>query len=133
MHDLSFRQLIEYDAGKTGITIPVVLKFISETVEVDAKIDTGSTNCIFTRSIGERLGLEIESGLPQQIRTATGNFLTFEHRVTLSIFDFDFDILACFAENEAFQLNVLGRYGFLMQVQIALIDYEGKIYLEKYS
>lgn len=133
MHNLAFQRLIEYDAGKTGITIPVELKFISETVEVVAKIDTGSTNCIFTRNIGEKLGLDIESGLPQRIGTATGSFLTFEHRVTLSIFDLDFDILACFAENEAFQLNVLGRYGFLMQVQIALVDYEGKIYLDKYA
>lgn len=133
MHNLAFRRLIEYDAGESGITIPVSLNFIGETVETRAKIDTGSTNCIFARSVGEKLGLDIEDGLPKHIRTATGSFLTFEHRVTISIDDFDFDVLACFAENEAFQFNVLGRYGFLMQVQLGLVDYDGKLYLDNYG
>ena len=57
MHNLAFRRLIEYDAGESGITIPVSLNFIGETVETRAKIDTGSTNCIFARSVGKKLGL----------------------------------------------------------------------------
>jgi hypothetical protein len=47
----------------------------------------------------------------------------------MSVLDFDFDILACFAADDAFQKNVLGRYGFLMQIQLGLVDYEGKLYL----
>ena len=133
MHNLAFRRLIEYDAGRTGITVPVQLKLVGQTVEFEAKIDTGSTNCIFARRIGEELGLDIEDGLPKRIGTATGSFLTFEHGITMSILDFNFDVLACFAENEAFQTNVLGRYGFLMQVQLGLIDYDGKLYLDNYQ
>ena len=133
MHNLAFRQLLEYDAGRTGITVPVALRLIGKKVEFEAKIDTGSTNCIFARWLGEELGLDIEQGLPKRIGTATGSFLTYEHGVMMSILDFDFDVLACFAENDAFQTNVLGRYGFLMQIQLGLIDYDSKLYLDNYQ
>lgn len=132
-HQLNFSRLAEYDAGQRGITIEASLKLDKEPLIVEAKIDTGSTNCIFTKEIGEKLGLKIEDGLEKWIGTATGKFLTFEHEIMLSVLGFDFDILACFAENEAFDKNILGRYGFLMQVKIALVDYEGKIYLSQYS
>jgi hypothetical protein len=128
-HNLAFSQLIEYDAGQTGIIVPIALKLVGKTVVLEAKIDTGATNCIFARQIGEELGLDIESGLPKRIATATGSFLTYEHAITMSILDFDFDLLACFAADNTFQKNVLGRYGFLMQIQLGLIDYEGKLYL----
>ncbi len=132
LHQLTFSQFAEYDAGQTGISVAASLKLNQEPVKFQAKIDTGSTNCIFERKIGEQLGLKIEEGLPKYIGTATGRFLTFEHEVTLSVLGFDFDILACFAENEAFTKNILGRYGFLMQVKLGLVDYEGKLFIGKY-
>lgn len=46
--------------------------------------------------------------------------------------DFDFDILACFAKDDQFEKNILGRFGFLMQVKIGIVDYEGKLYLSHY-
>lgn len=131
-HQLSFEKFIEYDAGISGITIEVSLKLNGKPVVFDAKVDTGSTNCIFERRIGEKLGLIIEEGLPKYIATATGKFLTFEHEVTLSVLEFDFDILACFAESETFNKNILGRYGFLMQTKLGLVDYEGKLFLSRY-
>ena len=102
-------------------------------VDFEAKIDTGSTNCIFSRQLGEKLDLKIEDGLPKRIGTATGSFMTFEHRVTLEVLDCEFDLLACFAADESFQTNVLGRFGFLIQVRLGIVDYEGKIYLSKYG
>lgn len=133
MHDLSFRHLYEYDLTKAGISVPVKLKLIEASADCEAKIDTGSTNCIFSRHLGEKLDLKIEDGLPKRIRTATGSFMTFEHRVTLEVLDCEFDFLACFAEDESFQTNVLGRFGFLIQVSLGIVDYEGKIYLSKYG
>ena len=130
-HVLTFSQLIEYDAGLPGITVPAALKLVGKEVAFEAKIDTGSTHCIFERHLGEKLGLDIEAGLPKQIIAATSTFLTYEHAVTMSILDFDFDVLACFAADEGFQKNILGRHGFLMQIKLGLIDYEGKLYLEK--
>ena len=129
---LNFSQFAEYDSGELGINVKVSLRLDQEPIDFLAKIDTGSTNCIFTRKIGEQLGLKIEDGLPKWIGTATGRFLTYEHDVTLSVLGFDFDILACFAEDQQFQKNILGRYGFLMQVKFGVVDYEGKLYLSRY-
>ena len=131
-HQLTFEKLSEYDAGKIGITVESSLRLNQESVIFEAKIDTGSTNCVFERRVGEQLGLIIEDGLPKYIGTATGRFLTYEHDVTLSVLGFDFDILACFAESESFDKNILGRYGFLMQTKLGLVDYDGKLYLSKY-
>lgn len=131
MYNLEFSQLIEYDAGEPGITVPVRLWLTDDAVETTAKVDTGSTNCIFARALGEQLGLRIENGLPKRIRTAAGSFLTFQHEVNLTVAEFNFDALCCFAEDEMFERNVLGRYGFLMQVQMGLDDYEGKLYLNR--
>lgn len=132
-HPLVFDQMIDYDAAQPGVTVSIKLSLSDASVTVQAKIDTGSTNCIFARHLGEQLGLSIEDGLPKRIRTATGSFLTYEHEVTLSILDYDFAVLVCFAKDETFQTNVLGRYGFLMRVQLGLIDYEGKLFLSPYG
>ncbi len=126
---MEFSRLIEYDAGDPGITVSVRLWMTAEkAVEVTAKIDTGSTNCVFSRAVGKSLGLKIEDGLPKRIKTAAGGFLTFQHEVNLTVAEFDFDVLCCFAEDAAFERNVLGRYSFLMQIQMGLDDYEGRLY-----
>ena len=92
-----------------GITVSASLKLIGKTVDFVAKVDTGATNCVFERRLGEQLGLNIEAGLPKRIGTATSSFLTYEHEVTMTILDFDFDVLACFAADEAIRKNILGR------------------------
>ena len=82
-HHLSFERLVSYDAGESGITVNTTLKFTDKSVSVQAKIDTGSTFCIFERRFGEQLGLKIEDGLFQRIGTATGVFATYGFRLTL--------------------------------------------------
>ncbi|MEP6902852.1 MAG: hypothetical protein ABJA66_13955, partial [Actinomycetota bacterium] len=73
IHQLEFEKLIEYDTGKSGISLDVNLKLIGREIPVSTKIDTGSTNCIFARSIGEMLGLEIESGELVRVSSAVGH------------------------------------------------------------
>lgn len=122
-----------YQAGENGITVPVEIKLSGRAAFFDAKIDTGSTNCIFARNYGEEIGIEIESGLEKRIRTATGGFLTYEHAVTLSVLGYGFDVLVCFAAEAEFKTNVLGRYGFLMQVKLGIIEYESKLLISSYD
>ncbi len=129
LYTLRFEDLLEYDAGKEGITVPTTLRSGNSYVRVESKLDTGSTYCVFERLQGELLGLDIESGLQQWIGTATGSFLTYGHEVTLSVRGFDFDVVAYFAKDESFNRNVLGRHGWLNRVRMGLIDYQGKLYL----
>lgn len=130
-YHLIFNQFSSYDAGQPGITIPVTLSLVGVQVLLNAKIDTGASECIFARQYGENLGLDIESGELIEIGTATGIFQAFRHPVILKILGYEFDVRVCFAANEFFDRNVLGRHGFLDRIQIAFIDYEGKLYLSE--
>lgn len=131
-HQLNFEKLFTYDAGESGITINTTLKLSDKSVSFPAKIDTGSSFCIFERKHGEELGFEIEKGLFQRVGTATDTFLVYGFIVVLQTEDFEFDSLVYFAEDVNFRRNVLGRHGWLELVKIGLVDYEGKLYLSRY-
>ena len=109
---LEFSKTYNFNTLETGITVPIKLFSEAENVALAAKIDTGSTNCIFARKHGEEIGIEIENGLPKRIRTATGSFLTYEHEIALSVLDYDFDVLVCFAADAEFQTNALENTTF---------------------
>ncbi len=132
-HQLTFARLAEYDPGHPSITVTARLGLGKLSVKCETKIDTGATYCIFARRIGEELGLDVESGGRQLISTATGVFLAFRHDVTLEVEGFEFDVSVCFAADEAFNRNVLGRHGFLDRMRIGVVDYEGKLYLDYYE
>ena len=131
VYELRFEDLLLYDAGDVGITVPIMIRRHQDFVRLDAKLDTGASYCIFERAHGEQLGLDIESGHPERFGTAMGAFLAYGHAVTLSVSNFEFDIVAYFAADEAFIRNVLGRHGFLDRVLIGLDDYAGKFYLQR--
>lgn len=138
-HTLTFDHLIFYDSGKDGITLRVKLQSGQNALETEAKLDTGATFCIFASELGEGLGLTIENGTKVKISTAAGTFCAFEHEVILSIVDsqarlaFEDAVSVYFAEDISFSRNVLGRRGLLPKIQLALIDYDGKLYLSKYQ
>ena len=132
-YQLSFTELVNYDAGQPSITVPVTLSVGQARVDCDAKIDTGSSNCIFARNLGEELGLDIEIGLRLLVGTVTGNFVAYLHEVNLSLASFEFSGLVGFAEDKEFRRNVLGRRGFVEQMTLGLVDYEGKLYLSHYD
>jgi hypothetical protein len=73
--------------------------------------------------------LDLYSGLSQRIRTATGAFQTYEHELTVSIFDLEWQAVVYFAESDSLLLNVLGRFGFLDRLRIAVVDYDEQLYL----
>ena len=128
-----FEKLIGYDINKTGITVEAELRLGETSSVFEAKIDTGSTYCVFERIYGENLGLNIEAGEKQNIGTAAGSFLAYGHWVTLTVENFTFDSMVFFAENENFSRNVLGRNGWLDRVIIGINDYDGKLYLSRYD
>jgi predicted aspartyl protease len=132
-YQLSFTCLSSYDAGNSGITIPIRLDYTEGAVTLEAKLDTGATECVFARRHGESLGLDIDNGERLRINTATGTFTAYRHEVTMTVLAYSFDVRVCFAEDEQFNRNVLGRHGFLDRVRIGVVDYEGKLYLSRYD
>ena len=59
--------------------------------------------------------------------------MAYLHEVNLSLASFEFSGLVGFAEDKEFRRNVLGRRGFIEQMTLGLIDYEGKLYLSRYD
>lgn len=132
-HKLNFSTAYTYDTSQTGIHLPVALRSGSEVVRFYAKVDTGSSYCIFERQQGDRLGLDIESGTPQRVSTVTGSFLTYAHEVTLLVLGIESTAVVYFAHDENFTRNVLGRQGRLNRVRLGLIDYDSRLYLSDYN
>lgn len=129
---LEFAKTYKYDTLKTGISLPVILHSGDVQVEIHAKLDTGSTHCIFERKHGELLDLDIESGAPVTIGTATGKFLAFEHRINLITFGLSWEATVCFIAEEGIKRNILGRQGWLDRVKLGIIDYEGRLLMSPY-
>ncbi len=101
--------------------------------EVNAKLDSGSVFCIFQRQYGKLLNLELEAGISQRIRTATGSFLAYGHEITISIEGIEWQATVFFAADEYFPVNVVGRVGFLDRLRIGLVDYEQTLYVSAYD
>ena len=128
-YQLSFSVSHAYDSRAADVNVPVTLRSGAETREATAKLDPGSTFCIFQRELGEKLGFDIERGMPQRIGTAMGSFLAYGHEVTLITLGIELVATVYFAAAEHFPVNVLGRVGWLNRVRLGLIDYESRLYL----
>ncbi len=122
----------KYSLFEEGITIKTILRIGDREAYVDAKIDTGSTYCVFERHLGDSLGLEIETGIPTMIGTATSSFRAYGHEVALIFFEIDVFSTVYFAESEYFDRNVLGRNGWLNKIKLGLIEPEGRLFLSRY-
>ena len=130
-HHLTFTSIHNY--GTEAIIVPVELEFADKLVRTDASIDTGATFCVFKRELAAALDIDVESGTPLRFSTVTGTFQAYGHIVTLKTFGYSFDTMVYFAAFEAFTRNVLGRRGWLDQVQLGLIEYESTLYLNRYG
>jgi len=131
-YGLTFQQLIDYSLHDE-MTVPVRLFSATSFVRVNAKLDTGSKFCVFQPSQAAWLGLDLQSGIPERIRTAAGSFPAYGHEVTLMVGDLEWQTIVYFAEPEEFPINVVGRVGFFDHLQIGLIDYEQLLYLSPYE
>ena len=127
METIEFGETYKYDTMLVGITVPVALFDGAESSAFKAKIDTGSSFCIFERKNGERLGIEIENGEETRISTATNDFTAYGHELTMFVLGIETCTKVYFVKEEWFTRNVLGRQGFLDRVKLGLIDYEGKL------
>ena len=130
---VSFDRLVDYDQSRPGITITIELKLGRSSISVPVKIDTGSTHCLFTRSVGEQLNIDIEAGERLTVSTVTGSFLSFGHWVTLVSEGFEFDSMIFFAADDSVGRNVLGRFGWLDRIIVGINDYDGILYLRSHD
>lgn len=129
---ITFDKIHFYNTLEPGISLTATLRHGEEAVECEAKLDTGSSHCIFKRSHGDLLGLDIESVAPETISTVTGGFIAYPHTITVEVLGIQTDALVYFAADDLFRQSVLGRIGWLNRMKVGLIDYEGKLLLSSF-
>ena len=56
---IEFDLVHHYNLFSVGITVPVTISIGDSDAVFDAKVDTGSTYCVFQRWHGELLGMDI--------------------------------------------------------------------------
>jgi hypothetical protein len=132
-HILKFTTLHEYDPADRGISVPVILGIGQAREKALAKLDTGASFCIFKKEHGEALGLEIEKGQKEIISTPTGIFSAYGHEISLFALGFQLDAMVYFTTMSGFNRNVLRRHGWLQQLRLAIIDYDGKLFVSRYE
>jgi len=132
---LTFQSKHDYSDAQAGIEVPISLAVAGErTVRLRAKVDTGASFCIFQREYAEQLGIEVESGRHQEVRTANGgSFSVYGHMVTLSCLDWEFETMVYFATPDEFKRNVVGRTGWLQHFRLGLIDHDAVLFLSHYD
>lgn len=130
---LIFGKIYNYNTLLTGIAVPIIIDSGAEMVEINAKIDTGATHCIFERKYGDFLRLDVEKGTKIEVGTARGSFPAYGHEVTIGMFGWQWDTTVYFIEEEGIKRNVLGRQGWLDHINLGLVDYEGKLLLSVYG
>jgi hypothetical protein len=133
VHHLDFDTLHAYGTDKDSVEVPVTPRFGQRTVSFPARLDTGASFCVFERGYAETLGLEVETGSALRFSTALGSFDAYGHMLTLETLGYSFDVTVYFAADESFTRNVLGRRGWLDQVRLGIVEYEGKLYLGRYN
>jgi hypothetical protein len=130
---ITFDKVHYYSTLKQGIILTAILRHGQESVECAAKLDTGSSHCIFKRSHGELLRLDIESTVAETISTVTGSFLAHPHIITIEVLGIHSEATVYFAADDNFSRSALGRIGWLNHVKLGLIDYEAKLLLSPYG
>jgi hypothetical protein len=130
---LAFSAKYDYLASQSGIEVPIGLSIAKREVRLLAKVDTGAAFCIFQREYGEQLGIDVESGQYQKVRTQTGTFDTFGHTVNLSCLDWQFETMVYFAALKELSRNVVGRVGWLEHFRLGLIDQDSVLFLSGYD
>ncbi len=130
---LTFEQTYLYNTLKSGISLTAVLLRGDNAVECEAKLDTGSSHCIFKRSHGELLGIDIENSAPISVATVTGSFAVHPHIIEIEVLGIRTESMVYFAADEMIARSVLGRAGWLDRVRLGLIDYEGKVLVSPYA
>ena len=77
-HQLEFEKLLTYDVSDPRITLQASLKLKEQILDLQVKVDTGASCCLFDRRVGEALGFDIETGMRQLFGTATGTFVAYD-------------------------------------------------------
>lgn len=122
---------IASDVDPAGYTqhplIQVTLRYGSRAVDLRALIDSGAADCLFHKSIGEALGIDVESGKPKNYTgIARQSVVGYVHEIGLRVQGMSewVTIQAAFIDDQVIPL--LGQEGFFDSFQVVFERYRGR-------
>lgn len=131
---LTFREVISYPSNRLGITLQVALSSGSGTCQAFAKLDPGAAVSLFSRELGEDLGLNIEAGAPLKLASLSlGGIDCFGHEVTLQVGSIATPVIIYFSKHYELPRNFLGLQDWMLRLKVGIVHYENKVYLGLYD
>ncbi|MEP7339317.1 MAG: hypothetical protein ABI977_16390 [Acidobacteriota bacterium] len=130
---LPFEESFNYPDHNDGIVIPATLKSGPRIHITSAVVDCGGGVCLFSREVGDLLGLDIEQGEYKRLRTLTGGLDSFGHEVSVKALNIVLDSTIYFAREKGLPRNILGRQGWLRKLRFGLVEYDNLIYLGRHD
>ena len=131
---LTFDIVYRYGESHEGIAIPVTLATSKGMYRASAKVDPGAEVCLFSNESGVQLGLDVERGIPRLLGTLSGATIeSFGHEVTLQTLGITMSSVVYFAKYPGITRNLLGRLGWLRNLQIGIRDYDGALFIAEYT
>jgi hypothetical protein len=126
---LDFDVQRNYADSAAGILVPIRLSYANRSVELDARLGTGASNCIFDRHYADILGIPLESGFERAYRTLSGSFHAFGHELSIATFGLEWSATVFFYDSGNPANAFLGRHGWLDHLKLGLVHYERALYL----
>jgi predicted aspartyl protease len=130
---LTFRDRHQYETSDGAITVAAFLSSGDSRVRCVAQVDTGAAVCLFGRELAEALGIDVESGHQIYLSTLVGSLPADGHEVTLEALGLKLHTTVYFVAHDGLERNLLGKFGWLQQVRLGIVDYDEKIYLSAYD
>ncbi len=130
---LTFTHRHAYPTTSVGVSLPVRLWVGKRYSDLVAMVDTGSSHCLFERFHADDLQLDLESGQPMVVGTATGRLRAFGHMVEIDVLGHVVSSMVYFFADYEVNKNLLGRTGWLDRVRFGLVEYESEVYFAPYD
>jgi hypothetical protein len=107
--------------------IQVTLRYKNRALDLRALIDSGAADCLFHRSIGEALGIDIESGSPKDYTgIARQSVVGYVHEIGLRVQGMSEWVKIDAAFIDAQVIPLLGQGGFFDSFQVVFERYRGR-------
>ncbi|MBA7672901.1 hypothetical protein ES703_81088 [subsurface metagenome] len=104
--------------GKSYPMIRVFVGYGKKWADIYALLDSGASISLFTRELGEKIGLDIEKGIKDVLGGIGNGMVVYKHKINLKVRDEIFKIEAAFSKERFFDINIIGRKDFFNKMNI---------------
>ena len=117
---------------KDGQRFPIIeigLRHHTNTITLNALIDSGASLSVFRPEVGTYLGINIEQGKKIYLSGIGGRILGYVHTLALTVGSVSFSCKVVFSPEFTVSFNLLGRDNFFKPFIISFLETQKKLIL----